>query len=162
MYFIFTGCFKQRMFLRMFLKGLLESGMVFDKLGPTFIKKLLKAFSISIGFVISLSFTLTMFGWILLLDFNVISYRIPFDIKVVLLRFLSKNNLKYSFLDLHIEKVTLFLNFSNSSWINFFLSLILAGTIFSEQFISFPHKMFDFFIYPWFWLQSSFFFGDFS
>ena len=40
------------LFLRKFLKGLLESRMVFDKLGPIFIKKLLKAFAISVGFVI--------------------------------------------------------------------------------------------------------------
>ena len=146
--------------MRKFLNGLFESRMVFDKLGPIFTKKLLRTLAISVGFVISLPFTLIMFGSTLLLDFSVTSCRIPFHIKVVLLRFLSKNNLKYSFLDLHIEKITLFLNFLNSSWINsFWVSFLQA--IFSEQLISFPHKMFDYFICPWFWLQSSFF-GDFS
>ena len=82
------------------LKSLLESIMVFDKLEPKLLKTLLKALAISVGFVISLPFTLTMFGWTLLLDFTVISYRIPFHIKVVLLPFLSKSNLKYSFLHL--------------------------------------------------------------
>ena len=47
--------------LRKFLNGLLESRMVFDKLGPIFIKKLLKALAIFVGFVISLPFNLTMF-----------------------------------------------------------------------------------------------------
>ena len=88
------------LFFRNFWNGLLESIMVFDKLEPKLLKTLLKALAISVGFVISLPFTLTMFGWTLLLDFTVISYRIPFHIKVVLLPFLSKSNLKYSFLHL--------------------------------------------------------------
>ena len=41
------------LFLRKFLHDLLESRMVFDKLGPIFIKKLLKILAISVGFVIS-------------------------------------------------------------------------------------------------------------
>ena len=88
------------LFFRNFWNGLLESIMVFDKLEPKLLKTLLKALAISVGFVISLPFTLTMFGWTLLLDFTVISYRIPFHIKAVLLPFLSKSNLKYSFLHL--------------------------------------------------------------
>ena len=48
--------------LRKLLNALLESGMVFDRLGSMFITKFLKAFAISVGFVISLPFTLTMFG----------------------------------------------------------------------------------------------------
>ena len=68
------------LFLRKLLNGLLESRMVFDKLGPIFIKKLLKALAITVGFVISLPLTLTMFGRTLLLDFIVISCRIPFHI----------------------------------------------------------------------------------
>ena len=47
-------------FLRKFLYGLLESRMVFDKLGPIFVK--LKALAISVGFAIYLPFTLIMFG----------------------------------------------------------------------------------------------------
>ena len=34
--------------MRKFLNGLLESRMVFDKLGPIFIKKLLKALAIPV------------------------------------------------------------------------------------------------------------------
>lgn len=47
------------------------------------------------------------------LDFSVISGQIPFHIKVVLVQFLSKNNLEYLFLkysDLLIEKVTNFIS----------------------------------------------------
>ena len=75
---------------------------------------------ISVGFVISLPFTLTMFRWTLLLDFSVKSCRILFHIKVVLLRFLTINNLKYSFLYLRIEKVTLISQFSKFVVISFF------------------------------------------
>ena len=61
-------------FLRKFLNDLLDSRMVFDKLGPIFIQKLLKALAISVGFMISLPFTLTMLGRTLLLDFSVIRW----------------------------------------------------------------------------------------
>ena len=101
-------------FLRKFLNALLESGIVFHRLGSLSMKYLLKALAMCVGFVISLPFTLTMFGWTLLLDFSVISCRILFhikDIKVIFLRFLPKHYLKYSFLDLRIGKVTLFLKF---------------------------------------------------
>ena len=84
-------------------------------------KKLMKALAISVGFVIFFLFTLTMFEWTLLLDFSIISCGITFHIKVVLLQFLSKIILKYSYLDLRIEKVTLLLNILNFSWINYFL-----------------------------------------
>ena len=103
------------LFLRKLLNNLLESGLVFWQIRANVHKKLLKALVISAGFVISLSFTLIIFVWTLLLNLPN-----PFDIKVVLLRFLSKTNLKYSLLDLRIEKVALFLNYFNSSWINFF------------------------------------------
>ena len=121
------------LFLRTLLNGLRESGMVFDRLGSMSIKKLLKTLAISVGFVISLPFTLTMSGWTLLLDFRVISCPIPFHLKVVLLRFFSKHNLKYSFLDLRIEKVTLFLNFLSSSRINFFWVSFLQAQYFRNN-----------------------------
>ena len=89
-------------FLRKFLNDLLDSRMVFDKLGPIFIQKLLKALAISVGFMISLPFTLTMLGRTLLLDFSVIRW-FYYDF--------YQKNLKYSFLGLRMEKVTLFLNF---------------------------------------------------
>ena len=108
------------LFFRNFWNGLLESIMVFDKLEPKLLKTLLKALAISVGFVISLPFTLTMFRWTLLLDFSVKSCRIPFHIKVVLLRFLTINNLKYSFLYLRIEKVTLISQFFKFFVISFF------------------------------------------
>ena len=50
------------LFFRNFWNGLLESRMVFDKLEPILLKTLLKALAISVGFVVSLPFTLTMFG----------------------------------------------------------------------------------------------------
>ena len=62
------------LFLRKFLNDLLESRMVFYKLAPIFIQKLLKALAISVGFMISLPFTFTMLGWTLLLDFSVIRW----------------------------------------------------------------------------------------
>ena len=50
------------LFLRKFLNGLVESGMVFDRLGAISTKKLLKALAMSAGFVISFPFNLTMVG----------------------------------------------------------------------------------------------------
>lgn len=82
--------------------GMIESGILFDRLRPMPIKRFLKALVISVEFVISLSFILTMFGSTLILDFHVRSYLILFHIKVVLLRFLSKSLLKYSFLNLRV------------------------------------------------------------
>ena len=80
MYFIFICCFKQKWIYWAIFEKVFKwftSRMVFDKLGPPFIKKLLKSLAIFLRFLISLTFTLTMFGWILLLNFSVISCRIP-------------------------------------------------------------------------------------
>ena len=49
-------------FLTKFLNGLLESEVVFDRLGPMSTKELLKAVAISVVFVMPLPFTLRMFG----------------------------------------------------------------------------------------------------
>ena len=49
-------------FLTRFLNGLLESEVVFDRLGPMSTKELLKAVAISVVFVMPLPFTLRMFG----------------------------------------------------------------------------------------------------
>ena len=136
--------------------------MVFDKLGPIFIKKIESISNFCrICDIFAFYFDnvgMKFFGLELdlLSNFSGISCQIPFHIKVVLLQFLSKNNLKYSLLDLRIEKVTSFLGFFNSLWIFFFfLSFILAGTIFSEQFTSFPHNVW--FLYLFMVLTTKFF-----
>ena len=91
--------------------------MVFDKLGPIFIKKIESISNFCrICDIFAFYFDnvgMKFFGLELdlLSNFSGISCQIPFHIKVVLLQFLSKNNLKYSFLDLYIENVTLIVNF---------------------------------------------------
>ena len=61
------------------------------------------------------------------LDFCVISCHILFHIKVVLLSFLPKSDLKYLFLDLRIENVTSCIKFFNSLCINCFWVLFLQA-----------------------------------
>ena len=54
--------------------------MALDKQGPIFVKKILKALAMFLGFATSLSFTLIVLGCLLLLCFNVISCRAPFQV----------------------------------------------------------------------------------
>ena len=57
--------------------------MVLDKPGTMLMKKLLKSLAISLGLVTSLLFIVRMLGCLLLLDFNVMSCLIPFQINDV-------------------------------------------------------------------------------
>ena len=69
---------------------------------------------------------------------------------VVFLLFLLKNDLKYSFLDLRIEKVTLFFYFHSCRYNT-------LGTIYP-----FPNKMFELFCLSIVSTVKFFLFGDFS
>ena len=120
---------------------------------------MLKTLAISVGFVISLPFTLTMFRWTLLLDFSVKSCRIPFHIKVVLLRFLTINNLKYSFLYLRIEKVTLisqFFKFFVISFFFFWVSMLQAQCFRSNLSLFYIRCLISLFIHGFEWKVLSF------
>ena len=71
--------------LRKFLKFFLDWGMVL------FVKKFLKALAMFLGFVTSLFVTVIILGCLLLLCFNVISCRIPFQMKDVYCYFFQNN-----------------------------------------------------------------------
>ena len=73
-----------------FLSRLRDTMARLDKLWPVFVKILLKALAIFLGFGTFLRFTLIILNCLLLLYFNVVSCRIPFQIKDISFLFFSK------------------------------------------------------------------------
>ena len=68
--------------------------MVSGRLGPIFVKTMLKALAMILRFVKSLPFAVVILDCLLFLFFNVILCRIPFQRKGVSFLFLPKQGLK--------------------------------------------------------------------